>query len=105
MAKKATSAVKKIKSPKTKIYTIYCTQPVTADVRVSFKIETNKSLEDLQSEIEQKASKWLRLSRLSVGELESDGIKGYIKDSFTNELEFEGDEGGEVEADVEEMSS
>ena len=40
MAKKATSAVKKIKSPKTKIYTIYCTQPVTADVRVSFKIET-----------------------------------------------------------------
>jgi hypothetical protein len=82
-------------------YKIYLNQYVQARVMVEFEIESDLELEDLEEEIYESTEDWTRLGRFSP---EFDKFPGtYIKDSYKNELFYEGDDGDEIELSVEEV--
>ena len=83
-------------------FEIYLTQTVTAEVTVTFTIESDQSEDEVLALFEEQAQDWTRLARLDP---ESDGIEGYIKDTFKYELNYEGDDGGYVEVSVTEIDS
>jgi hypothetical protein len=78
-------------------FEIYLTQSVTAEVSVSFTVESDQTEDEVKAIIEEQSQDWTRLARLDP---ESDGIEGYIKDTFKYELNYEGDDGGYVEIAV-----
>jgi hypothetical protein len=78
-------------------FEIYLTQTVTAEVSVSFTVESDQTEDEVKAIIEEQSQDWTRLARLDP---ESDGIEGYIKDTFKYELNYEGDDGGYVEIAV-----
>ena len=80
-----------------KEYTIVLNQTVTAEMVVRLKVNSEKCLEELQEEIEGLASGWLRLARLNPL---CDGIDGFIVDSLSSELEYDGEDGGDVSVQV-----
>lgn len=78
-------------------FEIYLTQTVTAEVSVSFTVESDQTEDEVKAIIEEQSQDWTRLARLDP---ESDGIEGYIKDTFKYELNYEGDDGGYIEIAV-----
>lgn len=78
-------------------FEIYLTQTVTAEVSVTFTVESDQTEDEVKAIIEEQAQDWTRLARLDP---ESDVIEGYIKDTFKYELNYEGDDGGYVEIAV-----
>jgi chromatin remodeling complex protein RSC6 len=81
-------------------YEINLSQEVTAQVQVSLKIKSKKSLEEVQAEIEEMVGEWSRLARMNPSDIE-----GYIDGTFADELNYEGDDGGEISVEVSELSS
>ena len=81
-------------------FEIYLTQTVTAEVTVTFTIESDQSEDEVLALFEEQAQDWTRLARLDP---ESDGIEGYVQDTFHYELNYEGDDGGDVEVSVTEI--
>jgi uncharacterized protein (TIGR02145 family) len=81
-------------------FEIYLTQSVTAEVTVTFTIESDQSEDEVLALFEEQAQDWTRLARLDP---ESDGIEGYVQDTFHYELNYEGDDGGDVEVSVTEI--
>lgn len=82
-------------------YRIYLSQYVTAQVRVELEVESDKSLEDLQEEIYEKTEDWSRLARFYPENEEFVGT--YVPDSYTYELDYQGDDGDEIDVYVEEV--
>ena len=78
-------------------FEIYLTQSVTAEVSVTFTIESDQTEDEVMVLIEQQAQNWTRLARLNP---ELDGIEGYVNDTFKYELNYEGDDGGYVGVNV-----
>jgi uncharacterized protein (TIGR02145 family) len=81
-------------------FEIYLTQSVTAEVTVTFTIESDQSEDEVLALFEEQAQDWTRLARLDP---ESDDIEGYVQDTFHYELNYEGDDGGDVEVSVTEI--
>jgi hypothetical protein len=82
-------------------YKIYLNQYVTAQVRVELEIESDLALEDLEEEIYEATEDWSRLARFSP---ESEHFPGtYVKDSYKYELDYQGDDGDEIDVYVEEV--
>lgn len=81
-------------------YTVYLNQNVTAQVRVSLEVESDKSIEDLEEEIYEKIEDWNRLARFHPENQEFVGT--YVPDSYTYELDYQGDDGDEIDVYVEE---
>jgi hypothetical protein len=82
-------------------YKIYLNQYVTAQVRVEFEIESDLTLEDLQDEIYETTEDWSRLARFSPELEEFPGT--YVKDSYKYDLDYQGDDGDEIDVYVEEV--
>lgn len=82
-------------------YTIYLNQYVTAQVRVSLEVESDKSIEDLEEEIYEKIEDWNRLARFHPENQEFVGT--YVPDSYTYELDYQGDDGDEIDVYVEKV--
>jgi uncharacterized protein (TIGR02145 family) len=81
-------------------FEIYLTQSVTAEVTVTFTIESDQTEDEVLALFEEQSQDWTRLARLDP---ESDGVEGYIKNTFKYELNYEGDDGGDVEVSVTEI--
>jgi chromatin remodeling complex protein RSC6 len=83
-----------------KEYEIYLTQDVTAQAQIKLKIKSKKSLDEVTSELEEMVAEWSRLARMSPSDIE-----GYVDGTFSDELNYEGDDGGEISVEVSELSS
>ena len=80
-------------------FKIYLDQVVPAEVRVELEIESDKSVEELTEEILEKVENWTRLARFHP---ESEEFVGtYVPDSYSYDLDYQGDDGGEVDVYVE----
>jgi hypothetical protein len=82
-------------------YRIYLNQYVTAQVRVSLDVESDKSIEDLEEEIYEKIEDWSRLARFHPTNEEFVGT--YVPDSYTYDLDYQGDDGDDIDVYVEEV--
>jgi len=82
-------------------YRIYLNQYVTAQVRVSLDVESDKSIEDLEEEIYEKIEDWSRLARFHPTNEEFVGT--YVLDSYTYDLDYQGDDGDDIDVYVEEV--
>lgn len=82
-------------------YRIYLNQYVTAQVRVSLDVESDKSIEDLEEEIYEKIEDWSRLARFHPTYEEFVGT--YVPDSYTYDLDYQGDDGDDIDVYVEEV--
>lgn len=83
-----------------KKYKVYLTQYVTAQVRVELEIESDKNIEELEDEICQEVKDWNRLSRFDPDTKDFPGT--YVPDSYSYDLDYEGDDGDEVQVYIEE---
>ena len=79
-----------------KKYKIYLNQYVTAQVRVQLEVESDKSIEDLEEEIYEHIEDWSRLARMNEEE-----FPGYFKGSYTYDLDYQGDDGDEIDLYIE----
>jgi hypothetical protein len=79
-----------------KKYKIYLNQYVTAQVRVELEVESDKSIEDLEEEIYEHIEDWSRLARMNEEE-----FPGYVKGSYTYDLDYQGDDGDEIDLYIE----
>jgi hypothetical protein len=83
-----------------KKYKVYLTQYVTAQVKVELEIESDKNIEDLEEEICEEVEDWNRLARFHPTTQEFVGT--YVPDSYSYDLDYQGDDGDEVEVYIEE---
>lgn len=89
-----------IKNYNMKKFRIYLNQYVTAQVKVELEIESDKSAEELEEEIYAKVEDWSRLSRFQPETQEFVGT--YVPNSYSYELDYQGDDGAEIDVYVEE---
>ena len=82
-------------------YKIYMNQYVTAQVRVEFEIESDKDVEELEEEIYDQIEDWTRLARFHPDTQEFPGT--YVPDSYTYDLDYQGDDGDETDVYVEKV--
>jgi len=83
-------------------YKIYLNQYVTAQVRVELEIESDLALEELQDEIYEATEDWTRLARFNP-EFDNELPGTYVKDSYKYDLDYQGDDGDEIDIYVEEV--
>ena len=83
-------------------YKIYLNQYVTAQVRVELEIESDLALEDLEEEIYEATEDWTRLARFNP-EFDNELPGTYVKDSYKYDLDYQGDDGDEIDIYVEEV--
>lgn len=83
-------------------YKIYLNQYVTAQVRVELEIESDLPLEELQDEIYEATEDWTRLARFSP-DFDNSLPGTYVKDSYKYDLDYQGDDGDEIDIYVEEV--
>jgi hypothetical protein len=81
-------------------YKVFLSQYVTAQVMVDLEIESDKPLEELQDEINEQIEDWTRLSRFDPVLDKFPGT--YVPDSYTYDLDYQGDDGDEIEFYIEE---
>ncbi len=82
-------------------YKVYFTQHVTARVKVELEIESDKPLEDIEEEIYEATEDWTRLARFEPGSQEFPG--DYVEGTYKYDLDYEGDDGDEIDVYVEEV--
>lgn len=82
-------------------YKVYFNQYVTAQVKVELEIESDKPLEDIEEEIYEATEDWTRLSRFDPESQEFPGT--YIEGTFKYDLDYQGDDGDEIDVYVEEV--
>jgi hypothetical protein len=80
-------------------YKVFLSQYVTAQVMVDLEIESDKPLEELQDEINEQIEDWNRLSRFDPVRDKFPGT--YVPDSYTYDLDYQGDDGDEIQVYVE----
>jgi hypothetical protein len=86
-----------------KKYKVYLNQYVTAQVRVELEVESDKSLEELEEDIYEQIEDWSRLARFHP---ENESFPGeYVKGSYSYELDYQGDDGDEIDVYVEESDN
>ena len=83
-----------------KKFKIYLNQYVTAQVKVELEIESDKSAEELEDEIYEKVEDWSRLARFNPDTDEFVGT--YVPNSYSYELDYQGDDGDDIDVYVEE---
>ena len=83
-----------------KKYKVYLTQYVTAQVKVELEIESDKNIEDVEEEICEEVEDWNRLARFHPTTQKFVGT--YVPDSYSYDLDYQGDDGDEVEVYIEE---
>ena len=83
-----------------KKYKIQMTQYVTAQVIVDFEIESDKSLGEIEEEIGDAVEGWTRLARFDPGRGDLPGT--YVQGTYKYDLDYQGDDGDEVEFSIEE---
>ena len=84
-------------------FKIYLNQYVTAQVKVEFEIESDLSVEELEEEIYEQIEDWTRLARFHPTSQEFVGT--YVPDSYSYELDYQGDDGDEIDVYVEESEN
>jgi hypothetical protein len=86
-----------------KKYKVYLNQYVTAQVRVELEVESDKSIEELEEDIYEQIEDWSRLARFHP---ENESFPGeYVKGSYSYELDYQGDDGDEIDVYVEESDN
>lgn len=83
-----------------KKYKVYLTQYVEAQFQVELEIESDKNIEELEDEIRQEVEDWNRLARFHPDTKDFPGT--YIPDSYSYNLDYQGDDGDEVQVYIEE---
>ena len=86
-----------------KKYKVYLNQYVTAQVRVELEVESDKYIEELEEDIYEQIEDWSRLARFHP---ENESFPGeYVKGSYSYELDYQGDDGDEIDVYVEESDN
>lgn len=86
-----------------KKYKVYLNQYVTAQVRVELEVESDKSIEELEEDIYEQIEDWSRLARFHP---ENEDFPGeYVKGSYSYDLDYQGDDGDEIDVYVEESDN
>jgi hypothetical protein len=86
-----------------KKYKVYLNQYVTAQVRVELEVESDKSIEELEEDIYEQIEDWSRLARFHP---ENESFPGeYVKGSYSYDLDYQGDDGDEIDVYVEESDN
>jgi hypothetical protein len=86
-----------------KKYKVYLNQYVTAQVRVELEVESDKSIEELEEDIYEQIEDWSRLARFHP---ENESFPGeYVKGSYSYDLDYQGDNGDEIDVYVEESDN
>jgi hypothetical protein len=83
-----------------KKYKIYLNQYVTAQVRVQLEVESDKSIDELEEDINEQIEDWSRLARFHPEIQEFPGT--YVTGSYTYDLDYQGDDGDEIDFYIEE---
>lgn len=81
-------------------YKIYLNQYVTAQVKVELEVESDLSVEELEEEIYDKIEDWSRLARFHPENEEFVGT--YVPGSYSYDLDYQGDDGDDIDVYVEE---
>ena len=81
-------------------YKIYLNQYVTAQVKVKLEVESDKSIEELEEYINGNTKDWNRLARFHPDNEEFAGT--YVPGSYSFDLDYQGDDGDEIDVYVEE---
>jgi hypothetical protein len=80
-------------------YKVYLNQYVTAQVKVELEIESDKHADELEDEIYEEVENWKRLARFNPENTKFVGT--YVPGSYSYDLDYQGDDGDDIDVYVE----